>query len=522
MGALLSYSLYSSVFLLFGYATYRMLLSGEKQSGLNRVALLIIYLTSFAGVALSSLWPEMLHQPLSVSAVIATFDMPQATVEAAPAPTQWFVRILPAIFLAGAAAVAALTLLSIIRLALIVRMGKRTRHEGVTTIVLENCAVPFSFMHYIVLGKQDMQCNADVVTAHESAHMQGHHWIDLIVAQTACILMWYNPAAWLMRRELRTVHENQADEAVLRKGFDAAKYQQLLIEKAAGVGLESLANSLNHSNIYKRITMMNKQTNRAARRLRVLALAPALMLAAAATSAPAVASAIGSIETESASVIAMPETKGKVTNISASGQAKPEKLPQYPGGESELYRYIATNIKYPAEAMKRNEQGRVVVRFMVGADGRVSDVSVLRGVSSDLDAEAVRVVENMPAWIPASDKNGRPVACTYSLPVHFALSGGNEEKAAEKPADKTLDEVQVIGYGTMKKADGAVSSTKPADKTVVVNLNTTDDKNNPYVTVDGKPCADMKSIDPNTIESVTVRKEDPNYPNGVVEIKLKK
>ena len=334
--------------------------------------------------------------------------------------------------------------------------------------------------------------------------------------------MWYNPAAWLMRRELRTVHENQADEAVLRKGFDAAKYQQLLIEKAAGVRLESLANSLNHSNIYKRITMMNKQTNRAARRLRVLALAPALMLAAAATSAPAVASAIGNIEAQSASVGAMPETKGKVTNISASGQTKPEKLPQYPGGESALYRYIATNIKYPAEAMKRNEQGRVVVRFMVGADGRVSDVSVLRGVSSELDAEAVRVVENMPAWIPASDKNGRPVACTYSLPVHFALSGGNEEKAAEKPADKTLDEVQVIGYGTMKKADGTLSSAKPADKTVVVNLTTTDDKNKPYITVDGKPCADMKSIDPSTIESVTVRKEDPNYPNGVVEIKLKK
>lgn len=107
--------------------------------------------------------------------------------------------------------------------------------------------------------------------------------------------MWYNPAAWLMRRELRRVHEYQADAEVLDNGINPRDYQMLLIEKAAGVRLQSLANSLNHSNLSKRITMMCKQNNKTARRLRVIGLIPAFALAALAVQTPVLASTLSSL-----------------------------------------------------------------------------------------------------------------------------------------------------------------------------------------------------------------------------------
>lgn len=92
-------------------------------------------------------------------------------------------------------------------------------------------------------------------------HLQCRHWIDLIIAESVAVLLWYNPVGWLMRNELQTIHEYEADEAVLSSGINAREYQILLIKKAVGSRFPSIANSLDHSNLSKRIKMMLRKKN---------------------------------------------------------------------------------------------------------------------------------------------------------------------------------------------------------------------------------------------------------------------
>jgi len=97
-----------------------------------------------------------------------------------------------------------------------------------------------------------------------------------------------------------------------------------------------------------------------------------------------------------------------------------ESMPEYPGGESALYSYLAENIKYPQMAKESGIQGRVFVTFVVERDGRVTDVRVLRGIGGGCDEEAIRVVEGMPKWAPGKQR-GKSVRVQYNLPVKFTL-----------------------------------------------------------------------------------------------------
>ncbi len=97
-----------------------------------------------------------------------------------------------------------------------------------------------------------------------------------------------------------------------------------------------------------------------------------------------------------------------------------EQMPQFPGGEAELLKYISTHIKYPTMAAENNIQGRVVVKFVVQKNGKVGDVIVLRGKDPDLDKEAVRVVKTLPDFIPGK-MNGQSVSVWYTLPIQFKL-----------------------------------------------------------------------------------------------------
>lgn len=97
-----------------------------------------------------------------------------------------------------------------------------------------------------------------------------------------------------------------------------------------------------------------------------------------------------------------------------------EQMPQFPGGESELMKFIGNSIKYPPIAAENGIEGRVVVRFVVEKNGKVSDINVLRPIDPSLDKEAVRVIKSMPTWIPGM-QNGRNVAVYYTLPVLFKL-----------------------------------------------------------------------------------------------------
>ena len=107
-----------------------------------------------------------------------------------------------------------------------------------------------------------------------------------------------------------------------------------------------------------------------------------------------------------------------------------EKMPSFPGGDAELLKYIATNIKYPKESQDNGEQGRVICSFIVGRDGSVNNPEVLRGVTPLLNEEAVRVINTMPRWNPGMQR-GRAVAVKYTVPITFRLKSPVEETKEE-------------------------------------------------------------------------------------------
>ena len=101
-------------------------------------------------------------------------------------------------------------------------------------------------------------------------------------------------------------------------------------------------------------------------------------------------------------------------------EENPDKWPDFPGGQKKLFKWLSANIKYPKEAQANKEQGRVIVRFIIDKDGKVTDAKVVRSISPSLNKEALRLIEAMPRWKPG-EKNGQPVAVPFTLPITFKL-----------------------------------------------------------------------------------------------------
>lgn len=477
MGSLFSFSLYSSILLALLYLSYKWVLAGENQHSFNRVALWSIYAVSLLALPVTSyvsgVWvPEPVAIPdIEVGEIMMTvIDDGTADI---PVGQPLYLTLLLWIYAAGIAVTLGQTALIAVKLSRIIPRGERIEHGPYRIIIIDDDGIaPFSWCRYVVMSRRDWDESGQMILTHELQHLGLRHWIDLLVAQLIGIIQWYNPAAWLMREELKTVHEYQADRAVISSGVGVRDYQMLLIKKAVGARFPSLANSLNHSKLKKRITMMYNQNNSASRRLRALALVPALGIAVAVTNLDAVASVLS--DTASAVIIESEEEPQTLTdNLAVSDEAialeemmvvadkntqnssdeqtsepaqdaesvaEPvkeektadtaanevyttvEKKPQFPGGEAALMKYVGENIRYPENAFKNKVQGRVIVQFVVQKDGKVGEVKILRGTDEELNNEAVRVIKSLPAFTPG-EMDGKPVSVWYTFPVMFKIIG---------------------------------------------------------------------------------------------------
>ncbi|MCM1300351.1 MAG: M56 family peptidase [Alistipes senegalensis] len=250
------YSLKVGACLAVFYLFFKLLLSRETFHRFNRAVVL-------GAMSLSFVLPlcviTVTHE---LPAVPETFwnDIPVTITEHETVPTDepfaWD-KAIGALYLLGVLGMLGATLVSIRRVVRLVRSGRREPlGGGVTLVRLQQPVTPFSWWRYIVISEADYAaCGHEIIT-HERAHLRLHHSWDLLLTDFAGCLQWFNPAMWLLRRELRAIHEYEADEAVLDSGVDARRYQILLIKKAAGGRWYSVANSFNHSKLKNRITMM--------------------------------------------------------------------------------------------------------------------------------------------------------------------------------------------------------------------------------------------------------------------------
>ena len=280
------YLSYSTLSLAALYLLYKVLMSYETLHRLNRVLLL-------GFVVLSAVLPlcriEVVEELPAVEPVEFVAPMTDSVVyEVAESfnYTALLQMAFFALFLLGVVVMIARLVISIMSVKRIISSGEQQYLDGgVTLTIVDKPISPFSWFGHIVVSRADIEQNRDIILTHEMAHIRLHHSWDVLAVDLALCFWWFNPAMWLLRRELQSLHEYQADEEVLNSGIDAQTYQLLLIKRAVGSRLHSVANCLNHSNLNKRITMVCKKTSSrwsAAKALLVLPLV-AVSLAATAT-----------------------------------------------------------------------------------------------------------------------------------------------------------------------------------------------------------------------------------------------
>ena len=281
-------------------------------------------------------------------------------------------------------------------------------------ILLDDDTAPYSFFNQIVVGTRglnddELRC----ILAHESYHVSRNHTYDLLFAWLMCCGAWFNPFAWLIMREIRAVHEFQADAASIG-ACGRENYLHLLYRQVTGIGYGHITNNFQSINIKNRIAMMKRKKTRfgAWKLLAVLPVAALLLMVGC---KPAATEPVADEEVAEA-------LNPSVEPVLFDMQNAPEGFqpPEFDGGTEALYKYIAENIKYPEQAKADGIEGRVMVRFVVMDNGDVVNVEVAKGIGGGCDEEAVRVVKAMPKWKPAIHE-GKPVNVQYVLPLTFKL-----------------------------------------------------------------------------------------------------
>ncbi len=303
-----------------------------------------------------------------------------------------------------------------------IRYCRRMTVGGCRVLPVKTGITPFSFFGYVFLPESLIgQKELSAVITHEKAHISAWHTADLLFFEFLTILLWFNPAVWYLRREIKMQHEFQADNYVLENKFDRLSYQNTLLDMSmAGLNIPVI-NPFNYSPIKRRIMMMNEKTGRGRGRaaLAMFAVIPVFLFLflLQACDLQETGEVTGQVEQEKALI--SDYQQDKIFTVV-------EEPPRFPGGETARQAFLGNNLVYPEEARLSGIQGTVFISFVVEKDGSISNVEVLRGIGGGCDEEAVRVVEMMPRWEPGKQR-GEAVRVQFNMPVRFRLNDTADE-----------------------------------------------------------------------------------------------
>ncbi|MCB6631633.1 M56 family metallopeptidase [Bacteroides faecis] len=291
MGAFLFYLLKSGCCLVIFYIFFKLMMSRSTFFRFNRITLLVGLsgCTLLPLIELTTTEETFLHTPLyaiheilqSTEQVMSNPEEPGNEILLSEKNTEisslnWIPVTLGTIYGAGTLLTFVWLSVSTCRLAQLIRMSEKKRYGNYILVIPRQPIASFSWGRYIVVSASDYSRQSEEVLLHEMMHLRNHHTLDLLFMQIFLLVHWFNPVIWLLKRELQEIHEFEADNGVINTGVDATKYQLLLVKKAVGTRLYSMANGFNHSKLKKRITMMLKErTNRWAR-LKLLLAVPVM------------------------------------------------------------------------------------------------------------------------------------------------------------------------------------------------------------------------------------------------------
>ena len=512
MGVFFIYILKSSVCLVLFYLFFRLLLSKETFHRFNRMALLGVL---FFSLLIPCIEVTTRHQVEVHQAVLSIEQLLLiAELEATPAnvgavqetPTISWVQIVLLVYLAGILFLVCRNIYSLICLFRLVHSGKHEKLEkGVTLVVHNQEIAPFSWMKYIVISRKDLEENGREILIHEMAHIHHRHSVDLLVADICIFFQWFNPGAWLLKQELQNIHEYEADETVINEGVNAKEYQLLLIKKAVGTRLYSMAISFNHSKLKKRITMMLKEKSNPWARLKYLYVLP---LAAIAVTA-----------------FARPEISEKVEEISAVKVNDLAEIVEKKSEENVVKELVDTTKNKVVVVGYRTEKKDSVL-----TSGKKKVAISVQGISG----------EGKPLVIINGKESEREVVNALNPERIESVSVIGPEKAIKIYGEKAKDGVMDIKLYSEKKFAPRKIEIEGINKTRLDALNSgakswgatfrSADGGKPLVIIDGKEATGddpLANISPDRIRSISVLKDKTALAaygdkgkNGVIEVNL--
>lgn len=459
------------------YLFYRLFFAGDTFWKTRRFYLIFSILVSFTYPLLSI--TNWLEQSVPLQQLITNYTLLQeVTITPEQNPSIELTSILYIVYTSVAVILLVRLFVQFISIWRMKLQGTKLWVQDTEITALQHTIAPFSFFGNIYMNPSlhnDMQTKE--ILTHELTHVRQFHSLDVIVGEILTIICWFNPASWLLKREIRQNLEFLADNKVIESGFDTKSYQYHLLQLSYQTPDLKLTNKFNISPLKKRITMMNQQKTSKAVIIKYLLIIPlGLVLIVSSNAETLISSTKKTLLKKTTETIMQNESQKTTTKPTdkldelvvvgyAVAQEKPkvpvsppspplppaqtlsvdmkvqeeissppanaqpsdevvfsvvEKMPQFPGGDSELINYLSQNIKYPVEAQKAGIQGRVICQFIIGRDGAINNVKVVRSVDLNLDAEAVRVIKAMPSWQPG-EQRGKKVNVEYTLPINFRL-----------------------------------------------------------------------------------------------------
>ena len=483
-----AYFLKVNVAFILLYAFYRLFFYKDTFFKLRRTILL-----AFFGVSL--LYPLMniqdwIREQGPIVEVIQMYSaiLPETTITPGNVPqTNWHDLLLPGISYLYWSGVIALSFRFLVQLSSILLLARRsevTLIRNVRVHLLNKPAGPFSFFRLVFLHPDShSEKEIDEILVHECTHVSQWHSIDVIICELVCIICWVNPFVWLLKREVRHNLEYLADDTVLESGYDSRSYQYHLLGLAhTNRSVTSLSNNFNMLHLKNRISMMNKKRSRSIGRTKYffswlcnclahtkyLIFIPVVGALLILSNVDALARITDELTESTFADVLLPEA---ILPFPFVGDASPaekreeyvlseegieaarrarnqvftvvEVMPEFPGGQGALLKFLATNVRYPESAVKNGIEGRVSCSFVVGKDGAISEAEVIRGVSPELNEEALRVINSMPVWSPGKQR-GKVVNVKYTVPVTFRLSGG-KKKTSSRIVQRQIKEVDTSG-----------------------------------------------------------------------------
>jgi TonB family protein len=324
-------------------------------------------------------------------------------------------QILPALYIAGVAALTGILIIHFTKTIRVLGAGEKESMGGLGIVSIHSSEA-WSFFNYIVIGKKIPANHLAWIIAHESVHVREMHSLDRLLFGVAKALGWFNPAVYLLEKAIEENHEFRADEVVCNLYDDQSTYSYVLLSQAmGGINHRVLVHPFSKKSMLKsRIQMINttKQTGKMKYLLTIPVLAVALLMHSCAKE-----ESVNSSESSTELQKSIAENDPEVYKVV-------EKMPEFKGGMDGLIAFMGEHTVYPEEAKSSEDEGKVLVMFVVDEQGNVTEPSVIeRGSSSStaLRQAALETISKMPAWSPG-EQNGKKVKVQLVLPIKFELS----------------------------------------------------------------------------------------------------